>query len=233
LNAAPSGYSNSGIAIAVSPLAGRSISRDGTLGENHANDASLETVEAVKGNIEMKAIRIGVGAFVFALFSIVLCAQATDKDALATPGCGDFNAKFDVKTEGGLHTIQPQSGKATVYMIENDSDFSSIPKPTTRMGVDGKWMGATHGNSYLYFFVDPGVHHLCASWQRTVVAGRGHQTEAAHFTAQAGGAYYFEVKSLFFSDQPGQVDVSLTPLDSDEGQLLVNLYRLSTSLEKK
>ncbi len=181
----------------------------------------------------MKTIRIGVVAFGFALSSLALCAQATDTSAPAAPGCGDPDAKFDVKTGGAGHAVEPKPGKATVYMIEDDSDFNSVPKPTTRIGVDGKWIGATHGNSYLYFFVDPGVHHLCASWQRTVVTGKGHQTEAAHFSAEAGEAYYFEVKSLFFFDQPGQVDVSLTPLDGDEGQLLVNKYRLSTSQAKR
>ncbi len=181
----------------------------------------------------MTAIRVGFVALAFALASLALSAQATDAGAAAAPGCGDFKAKFDVKTEGGRHMVQPQPGKATVYVIEDDSDFNSVPKPTTRIGVDGKWAGATHGNSYLYFFVDPGVHHLCASWQRTVVVGKGHQTEAAHFIAEADESYYFEVKSLFFLDQPGRVDVSLAPLDSDEGQLLVNQYRLSASQAKR
>jgi len=181
----------------------------------------------------MTAVRTGVVVFAFALISLAPFAQATDASAPAAPGCGDPNTKFDVKTGGGPHPVELQPGKATVYLIEDDSDFNSIPKPTTRIGVDGNWVGATHGNSYLYFFVDPGVHHLCASWQRTVVMGKGHQTEAAHFFAEAGEAYYFAVKSLFFVEQPGQVDVSLAPLDSDEGQLLVKQYRWSTSQPKR
>jgi hypothetical protein len=183
----------------------------------------------------MTAIKTAVIAFAFALFSLASFAQATDSDAVAAPGCGDPSAKFDVRTESGRHAVQSEPGKAAVYLIEDDTDFNSIPKPTTRIGVDGKWIGATHGNSYLYFFVDPGVHHLCASWQGTVVVGKGHQTEAAHFNADAGEAYYFEVKSLFFwpDHQPSHTDVSLIALDSDEGQLLVNRYSLSTSRPKK
>ena len=138
-----------------------------------------------------------------------------------------------MKTDKGQHPVQPDSGKALVYFIEDDSNFSSFPKPTTRAGLDGKWVGATHGNSYFYFFVDPGVHHLCASWQTGVILGKGRMTSAAHFTADAGGVYYFEVKNKFFrSETSAMTDVTLSPLDSDEGQVLANKYALSTSRQK-
>jgi hypothetical protein len=39
---------------------------------------------------------------------------------------------------------QPESGKALVYFIEDDSTFNSSPKPTTRAGIDGNWVGVTH-----------------------------------------------------------------------------------------
>jgi len=65
-----------------------------------------------------------------------------------------------VKTEKGQHPAQPNAEKELVYIIEDDSDFGSFPKPTTRIGVDGNWVGATHGNPKFSFFVDPGIHHL-------------------------------------------------------------------------
>lgn len=121
-----------------------------------------------------------------------------------------------------------------MFVIEDDSNFDSFPKPTTRTGLDGQWVGATHGNSYLYFSVAPGVHHLCTSWQTSVIMGKGHQTAAAHFTADSGGVYYFLAKNKFFmADTSRMLDVTLTPLDSDEGQLLVNRSDLSTSRVKK
>jgi hypothetical protein len=123
-------------------------------------------------------------------------------------------------------------GKALVYFVEDDSQFGSIPKPTTRAGVDGRWVGATHGNSYLFISVDPGEHHLCASWQSAVIVGQGHKTVAAHFTAAAGGVYYFAVKNTWVRDL-GTAGISLTPLDSDEGQLLLRTFLLSTSHQKK
>jgi hypothetical protein len=63
------------------------------------------------------------------------------------PGCGDPNTKFAVKTtksqhSGHLNATQPDSRKALVYFVEDDTGFESRPKPTTRIGVDGQWVGA-------------------------------------------------------------------------------------------
>lgn len=170
------------------------------------------------------------------LTTAMLSIPAFSQDQLTlpgAPGCGDSNAKFAVSTDAGQHFALPEAGKALVYVIEDDSNFGSFPKPTTRAGLDGEWVGATHGNSYLYFSVDPGVHHLCASWQTSVVLGKGHMTAAAHFTAEAGGVYYFKVKNTFLSLERSSVtDVTLSPLDSDEGQVLASQYSLSTSHRK-
>ena len=159
-------------------------------------------------------------------------AQDNATGGAGAPGCGAPNAKFGVKTEKGQHPAQAEAGKALVYVIEDDSDFDSRPKPTTRMGVDGQWVGATHGNSYFFSSVDPGVHHLCASWQSTVILGQGLKTAAAHFTAEAGGVYYFEVKNTWWLDH-GSAGMSLKPLDSDEGQVLANKFSFSTFQPKK
>ena len=159
-------------------------------------------------------------------------AQDNATGGAGAPGCGAPNAKFAVKTEKGQHPAQAEAGKALVYVIEDDSDFDSRPKPTTRMGVDGQWVGATHGNSYFFSSVDPGVHHLCASWQSTVILGQGLKTAAAHFTAEAEGVYYFEVKNTWWLDH-GSAGMSLKPLDSDEGQVLANKFSFSTFQPKK
>lgn len=169
------------------------------------------------------------------VFSLLPCsAQAKAPGMLGAPGCGDAAAKFEVRSSKGQHPDHPAAGKAMVFVIEDDSNFNSFPKPTTRVGLDGAWIGATHGNSYLFFPVDPGVHHLCASWQTTVIVGEGHQTAAAHFTADAGETYYFEVKDKYIMGDAGRLsDMSLAPLDSDEGQVLVTRFELSTSHQKK
>jgi hypothetical protein len=160
-------------------------------------------------------------------------AQNNPTGTAVAPGCGAPDAKFDVKTGKEQHpTARPDHAKALVYFIEDDSDFDSTPKPTTRMGLDGRWVGATHGNSYFYISVDPGEHHLCASWQSTVILRQGHQTVAAHFTADPGGVYYFRVRNAWWLDH-GSARIDLEPLDSDEGQVLASKFSLSTFHLKK
>jgi hypothetical protein len=158
-------------------------------------------------------------------------AAFAQTELAGAPGCGTETTQFDVKTDKAQHPAQADTAKALVYVIEDDSDFGSFPKPTTRMGLDGAWVGATHGNSYFYASVDPGVHHLCANWQSSVLLGKGRKTAAFHFTAEAGGVYYFEVKNTYWLDH-GNGSMSLEPVDSDQGQLLVNQFAPSTFHQK-
>lgn len=172
-------------------------------------------------------------AVVLFLLASPAFAQNVPADTAAAPGCGAEDAKFGVRTDKGQHpAIQPNEGKALVYFVEDDTEFGSFPKPITRAGLGGEWVGATHGNSYFYFSVDPGEHHLCASWQKAVIVRQGLQTAAAHFSAEAGGVYYFMVKNTWTRDL-GAAGISLKPLDSDEGRLLVSKLSLSTFHRKK
>lgn len=177
--------------------------------------------------------------FMLLLFTTVVLAttahaQSQIANPAGVPGCGDLPAKFSVNTAAYQQPARPEAGKALVYFIEDDSNFDSHPKPTTRAGVDGKWVGATHGNSYFSFSVDPGVHHLCASWQSGVILGTDRKTAAAHFTAEAGGIYYFKAKNITYSAPNSTTsEISLTLLDSDEGVLLADQFELVTSQRKK
>ena len=160
-------------------------------------------------------------------------AQDTPKGIAVAPGCGPIDAKFEVKTDKEQHPItEAKAGKAVVYFVEDDTHFQSTPKPTTRIGLDGAWIGANHGNSYFYFSVDPGEHHLCASWQSTVGHGTRHKAAAAHFTAEPGGVYYFSVKNSWLLGSQ-IMGIELVPLDSDEGQLLASRFSFSTFRPKE
>ena len=103
--------------------------------------------------------------------------------------------KLEVKTDKSQHALPPPPGQAMMYFVEDDTEFESTPKPITRFGVDGTWVGANHRNSYFSFAIDPGTHHLCASWQSLAVIGARDASAAAHFTAEAGQVYYFRVKN--------------------------------------
>jgi hypothetical protein len=174
-------------------------------------------------------------ALILFLLASPVFAQNKSKDSAAAPGCGAEEARFNVKKVKGQHPIaQPDAGKALVYFIEDDTDFDSIFKPTTRAGLDGAWVGATHGNSYFYFSVAPGEHHLCASKQWTDDPQQTPKRAVAHFTAEAGSVYYFRVKNRWHRDYAfGDYEIDFAPLDSDEGVLLASTYSSATSHLRK
>ena len=163
-----------------------------------------------------------------------LCfAQENPPKAVVSPGCGPDNQKFDVTvSKKPSEPVQPDSGKALLFVIQDDTHFESRPRPTTRVGVDGAWLGATHSKSYLQAALDPGEHHLCASWQGFVGIGVGTRVAAMHFTAEPGKSYYFQVKDNFLRDH-GPADIELAAIDSDEGQLLVGKSSPIVSHQKK
>jgi len=166
------------------------------------------------------------------LFGTLVFAQDSSSPINTAPGCGEASVKFDVKTDKSPHALlQPPPGQAMVYFVEDDTEFESSPKPTTRIGVDGTWVGANHGNSYFSFAVAPGAHHLCASWQSLAVIGAHDTSAAAHFTAEAGQVYYFRVKNKWLREHAA-IHVDLSPVDSDEGQLLASRRALSVSHPK-
>jgi Protein of unknown function (DUF2846) len=165
------------------------------------------------------------------LLSTSALAQGAPKAPAVIPVCGNLpNTIFEVKTDNSEHIAQPVAGKAIVYFLQDDTKFSERPRPTTRLAVDGAWVGATHSDSYFYFRVEPGEHHLCAIWQAgglDPVAG----VAAAHFTATAGHVYYFRAQNGSLRDDTKTIDFG--KLDSDEAQLLINRYAFSSSSVRK
>jgi hypothetical protein len=166
------------------------------------------------------------------LFSAPAFAQgAPSASGAAGAVCSNLpNTLFDVKTDTGEHIAQPVAGKALVYFLQDDTNFIARPRPTTRLALDGAWVGATHSDSYFYFPVEPGEHHLCAIWQG---GGLDPTTApaAVHFTAQAGHSYYFRAQNGSLKD--GTKTIEFGSVDSDEAYLLINRYALSGSSVKK
>ena len=98
--------------------------------------------------------------------------------------------------------------------------------PTTKMGMDGRWLGANHGDSYFYVSVEPGEHHMCADLQTSLYEDR---TEFAHFRAEAGKVYYYRTR-LVMSRSVELLE--LDPIDSDQGRYLIESFPLSVSKPK-
>ena len=176
-----------------------------------------------------------------ALVMIFFAASAFGQEipvAAAESACGPADTQFTIKTTDGLQSLrQPEPGKALVYVIE-DQKMSYVRSVTSRVGLDGAWVGANRGNSYLFFSVDPGEHHLCADWVSDFVAG-GRVVALAPLTAEAGKTYYFRARTIAGASSLGEklrengASIDLDPVNSDEGKLLVASSALSVSHPKK
>lgn len=171
------------------------------------------------------------------LLAVSFPAFAQD-NSLGAPGCGPSAVKLEVKTQAKPRSNpDPAAGKALIFFLQDDVKFGSRPRPTTRFGIDGTWVGATQANSYFFVEVDPGEHHLCANWQNRVsLITPTRSTAAAHFTAEAGKAYYFRALDVAITDHSGALvsepEVKLEPLDSDEAAVLMNSFAFSTPKTK-
>jgi hypothetical protein len=160
-------------------------------------------------------------------------AQNATVAAQAPAACGPLDAKFDAQAFTGQSAAQAEPGKALVYVAE---EFTKAPgeigNPTLRIGVDGAWVGATRTSSYLAFTVEPGDHHLCASWQ-SHLKRLSKLAAFAGFTAEPGKVYYFRERVSYASaGRSANMTLDLEPINPDEGQYLVASYKPSASHPK-
>jgi Protein of unknown function (DUF2846) len=182
------------------------------------------------------ATHLFAAAFLFAAIPAI-ATHAQDKQDAATltraAGCGASNVEFDVKTDKSQHpTAQPAPSKAMVYIFNSlrSSTSLNIGTVTTRVGIDGEWVGANHGDAYFYFEVDPGDHRICVQWQSAFE--RTHKLAAAlSLSAEPGQIYYFHsIADVRTNNQPA---MKLEPLDPAEAILLSANSAFSTSKPKK
>jgi hypothetical protein len=179
----------------------------------------------------MKTILV-VSFIVFSAVAVFAQDQATS--ARVSAGCGANNTQFDVKTDKSQHPQgQVPEGKALVYIFEQirtDPHYHMFGAATIRIGLDGLWIGANHGNTYFYFAVDPGDHSLCANWQSSI--GRlSKLASAVTMTAEPGQVYYFQAKvDERPNDNPA---VWMEPVDPAEAKILIASASLSNFHAKK
>ncbi len=183
----------------------------------------------------MKNIRV---VLLLSLFASPVLAQDDAASARAAAGCGPAQVNFDVKTDKNQHpSPKPEAGKALIFVIEdaktNDLGFR-IGGITTKVGLDGAWIGANQNQSYFFYSVDPGDHRLCANWQSSI-GSRARVGAAASFTADANKVYYFRTKIYVLTDEKDSRPpmMKLERIDPAEAQLLISSASLSTSHPKK
>ncbi|HTX76854.1 MAG TPA: DUF2846 domain-containing protein [Terracidiphilus sp.] len=165
----------------------------------------------------------------FALVALILAVAPVFAQNPA-PACGPAGTDFKVSFDKAPHAVaQPESGMARIYFIHDTGTFFQHPfgYPTVKVGVDGAWSGANHGDSFFWADVPPGEHHICATLQTSVMDRR---VELAHLNAEPGKTYFFRTRLLL----SGTVEVlELDPIDSDQGAYLVSQFALSLSKPKK
>ena len=163
-------------------------------------------------------------------------AQDGSTDLRAAAGCGPAATEFSVKVDKNQHVVkQPDPGKAMVYVIAQESaeDSYNIGDITTRVGLDGTWVGANYGQSYLSFPLAPGEHHVCVDWQSSL-ASRQQLSGAAELTAEAGKTYYFRTWILPSGLTGGPRErLWFDQVDSAQGLLLMSKAGQSAWKEKK
>lgn len=145
-------------------------------------------------------------------------------------GCGATTVQFNVRRDANQHPVaQPQPGKAIVHVFRDeiqDNGAFEVHSTTTRVGVDGTWVGANSTKSYFSFAVDPGDHRLCTERQSEY-----NEAAAISFSAESGDTYYFRTVT---PERPIQGEsVELVPIDPAEAQLLIPQFAHSTFSLKK
>jgi hypothetical protein len=178
----------------------------------------------------------------FLCASLALAVQA--RATVLPDACGDDKVRFEVRAqENPPQPAAPAAEKAQIVFIETmDRGDGKVVSPklcvgcniTTRVGVDGAWVGANYGDSYFTLDLIPGEHHLCADWQSASGRLRG-MVGVNSFTAESGKVYYYQVKvtEKQVSKEDKEESVAMTPLSEDEGKYLVKNATLSAASPKK
>jgi hypothetical protein len=183
----------------------------------------------------VKAIAVIASLFLLATFT----GRASAADL--PPSCGDEKIKFDVKTQKGAPPpAGPDAGKAQLVFVETMDKGDKYHHclgcdATTRVAVDGAWIGADHGDSYFAFPVDPGAHSVCVNWQ-SISSGESRQFGTLDVNAEVGGVYYFQIAVVVHEDSHPQWSVynmMLAPIPPDSGSALVEKSALSSWVQKK
>ena len=170
-------------------------------------------------------------AVLVALFSQPLFAQ--NQPGSVPEACGNLTVSMAVKlTHNSSAPQKPEPAKALMYFIQQSGMPIMIGYPTTKIGIDGQWVGANKKNSYFSVSVAPGEHHLCAKMQtRVLPKDIVKDVELAHLMVEAGKVYYYRTR--IFAVNNGPFYLSLAPVDSDEAEYLIASDPLATARVRK
>lgn len=174
------------------------------------------------------------------LLSISLPAAAQNAQGPLPAACGpDLPAKQHIVPSASTSSLQPAPGKALIVFVQTMETAGSVPlNAQVRVGMDGRWIGVTRGQSSLAVNVAPGLRHLCVDWPSKWGPDPS-LTYANSVTAEAGKVYYFHIGVAWrkFNDgvhtmmaEPYQEQsVTLMPVNQDEAAYLLRFAPLPAS----
>jgi len=171
-------------------------------------------------------------ASVVVILLSAFCAYAQETPAAPhlPAACGPIGANFDTEISTVQPPAQPEPGNALVFVAEDyPTMYPGIGAATIKIGLDGAWMGATHGSSYVFFQVRAGEHHLCIKWQSRLKR-LSKLASFARLTAESGKTYYLRSR---ITSSSALMYLDLDAIDPDEGQYLVASSSLVTSRTRK
>ena len=168
-------------------------------------------------------------------FLILGLALLSTHQAICTilpDSCGDDKVKFEVSRQKGAPApAAADPDKARIVFIEwIDKSGSCIGcQITTRVGLNGAWVGANQGNSYFTLDVAPGEQHVCTDWQSRFGRLKS-KIGLTSFPAEAGKTYYYKIKvTLKQIGDYTDYDLDLMPVSEDEGKYRMKASALSKS----
>jgi hypothetical protein len=154
--------------------------------------------------------------FALLLVALSVSAAAQTPDKPYPSACGPDNGWFDVKHVNDQSPPTPEQGKALVYFVQYAFSGGEMITTSSRIGMDGAWLGAVRNRSYIAFSIAPGEHHLCVDWQTHM---NRQVRELAHFTAEAGNTYYFRIRYIY--GEGGSMGIDFTPAYPDQAKFII------------
>ncbi|HSY37639.1 MAG TPA: hypothetical protein VK814_17930 [Acidobacteriaceae bacterium] len=105
--------------------------------------------------------------------------------------CGNDTTQYKVSHGKTTPSLTPPAGQALVVLIQKETGQEFPSDPTVRFAVDGTWVGAVKGASYIAVPISAGSHKLCVSRQSSLDDEK-ENIGTAPLDAKAGSVYYFE-----------------------------------------
>lgn len=167
-----------------------------------------------------RVVGVALGcAWIVAFGSLAKAEQKAEDAQAVKTACGAMDVNFSVQETAMQSVTSALDGKALVYVFEDVQSVPLTPAVNFRVGLNGNWIGALKGNTYMGFAVDPGVQHLCIAVQGHALFQLQKGITLRQLQLEAGKTYFLRVRQILGKEALPLVFVE--PVDADEAALLM------------